>query len=214
MDADFWHQRWERNEIAFHGAEANPLLLKHFASLALAPGTRVFVPLCGKSLDLGWLLARGHEVAGVELSEIAVTQLFADLGVVPRITGLGKVRHYAANNLDVFLGDIFELSREMLGPVDAVYDRAALVALTEAMRARYTAHLMAITATAPQLLISYEYDQSKLNGPPFSVSGKEVHRHYDSAYQVTLLESVPVPGGLKGQCPATERIWLLSKQTG
>ena len=208
MDANFWHQRWERNEIAFHGAEANPLLLKHWPTLGLSPGSRVFVPLCGKSLDLGWLLARGHEVAGVELSEIAVAQIFADLDVEPQITDLGKVRRYAAKNIAVFVGDVFELSRAILGPIQAVYDRAALVALTEAMRTRYTAHLMSITATAPQLLISYEYDQAKLNGPPFSVIGEEVQRHYGTSYHITLLASVPVHGGLKGH-DAIEHVWLL-----
>ncbi|GKS60402.1 thiopurine S-methyltransferase [Nitrospira sp.] len=213
MDASFWQQRWERNEIAFHTAEANPLLLKHWPALALSPGRRVFVPLCGKSLDLGWLLARGYDVAGIELSEIAVSHLFADLGVEPQITDLRKLNRYTAKHIDIFQGDIFELSRGILGSVDAVYDRAALVALTESMRPRYTAHLTSITATAPQLLISYEYDQSKLNGPPFSVTGEEVHQHYDGAYQVTLLESVPVPGGLKGQCSATEHVWQLTQRT-
>ena len=208
MDASFWQQRWERNEIAFHTAEANPLLLKHWPALGVSPGSRVFVPLCGKSLDLGWLLARGHEVAGIELSEIAVTQLFSNLKVEPQITDLGELKRYAAKNIDIYLGDLFALSSEVLGSCDAVYDRAALVALTEPMRVRYTSHLMSITGTAPQLLISYEYDQSKLNGPPFSITGEEVHRHYDRAYHVTLLESVPVAGGLKGH-DAIEHVWLL-----
>jgi thiopurine S-methyltransferase len=99
----------------------------------------------------------------------------------------------------------------MLGQVDAVYDRAALVALPEGMRQRYTAHLMEITGKAPQLLIGYEYDQSLKQGPPFSVSNEEVRRQYAGSYDVRLIFSADLPGGLKGTCPATENVWLLQR---
>jgi thiopurine S-methyltransferase len=97
----------------------------------------------------------------------------------------------------------------MLGPVDAIYDRAALVALPEELRKRYTVHVTAMTDNSPQLLICYEYDQSLMEGPPFSVSNEEVARHYKDKYDVTLMVSADVPGGLKGKCPARENVWLL-----
>jgi thiopurine S-methyltransferase len=81
VDASFWHDKWQRNQIGFHEPQANPLLLAHFDSLSLRAGSRIFVPLCGKTLDINWLLARGQRVVGAELSEIAVQQLFAGLGV-------------------------------------------------------------------------------------------------------------------------------------
>jgi thiopurine S-methyltransferase len=211
MDANFWHQKWEKNDIGFHNSEANPLLVGYFKELALARGSRVFLPLCGKTLDIAWLLSRGYRVAGAELSKLAIEQLFAGLGVEPEITRVGDHDRYSAQDIDIFVGDIFALSGKILGPVDAVYDRAALVALPEAMRNRYTAHLMAITGKAPQLLISYEYDQSRLEGPPFSIRNAEVRRHYADNYDLALLASQDVPGGLKGQCAATENVWLLRK---
>jgi len=121
MDARFWHQRWEKNEIAFHASEANPLLLKYFKALSLAKGRRVFLPLCGKTLDISWLLSNGYRVAGAELSQIAIEQLFKELGVEPKVTELGESYHYSEKNIDIFVGDIFDLSSERLGPVDAVY---------------------------------------------------------------------------------------------
>ena len=134
MDRVFWHQKWESNDIAFHRSEANPLLVKYFNELSLAKGSRVFVPLCGKSLDIPWLLSHGYRVAGAELSKIAIEQLFDELGVTPEISRDGELDHYRANNIDLFVGDIFDVSDKMLGPVDAIYDRAALVALPEDMR--------------------------------------------------------------------------------
>ena len=211
MDQSFWHQRWEKHEIAFHQGMANPLLVKHFRELSLAKGSRVFVPLCGKTLDISWLLSQGYRVAGAELSQVAIEQLFMELGLQPDISIVGEVEQWSAKNLDIFIGDIFVVSRKMLGPVAATYDRAALVAFPEEMRNRYTAHLTEITGKAPQLLICYDYDQRLMEGPPFSVASEEVTRHYGANYAVTLLENTDVAGGLKGKCPARENVWLLQK---
>ncbi len=212
MNASFWHNRWQANQTGWHECAVNPLLIAHFPSLSVPPGGRVFVPLCGKSLDLGWLLSRGYAVAGSELSEQAVTQLFAELGKEPSISEVGKFKLFRGEKIDIFVGDIFDLSREILGPVDAVYDRAALVALPEAMRVRYAAHLKTITALAPHLVIGYEYDQTAVAGPPFSVTPDELHRHYHDVYTLTPLARIEVPGGLKGKCPAMEHIWRLDKR--
>lgn len=212
MDANFWHQKWERNEISFHCSTVNPLLISHFDALALAKGSRVFLPLCGKTLDIGWLLANGYRVAGVELSEMAVRQLFIGLGITPQVTEQRNgMQYYQGENIDIFVGNLFDLSDEMLGAVDAIYDRAALVALPEAMRSQYAAHLLAITHAAPQLLICFEYDQTLMEGPPFSISAAEIQQHYASSYQLTLLASAAVPGGLKRQCATWENVWLLNK---
>jgi thiopurine S-methyltransferase len=209
MDARFWHQRWEENNTFWHQSEANPRLTANFNQLSVAKGGRIFLPMCGKTLDISWLLSRGYRVAGAELSKIAIEQLFAGLGVKPKISALGKLDHYSAKNMEIFGGDIFDLSEKTLGRVDAIYDRAALVALPSTTRERYTAHLMDITAKAPQLLISWEYDQSLMEGPPFSVTGDEIKKHYGKSYNITLIETKNVPGGLKGKCAATENVWLL-----
>ncbi len=213
MDESFWHNRWQTNQTAWHERAVNPQLLKHFPALSLAKGSRVFVPLCGKSLDLGWLLSQGHAVAGAELSELAVRQLFTGLGMDPDMSVTGNFTRYSGKQIEIFVGNIFDLSRDLLGPVDAVYDRAALVALPAEMRIRYAAHLTALTDSAPQLLICYQYDQAAMDGPPFSIPTKELHRHYSQNYVLTLLEGADVPGGLKGKSPAMEQTWHLTRRT-
>lgn len=212
MDADFWHRKWANDDIGFHEGAVNPLLVRHSPALSLAEGARVFLPLCGKTLDIHWLLGNGYRVVGAELSRLAVEQLFAELGAEPTVSRCGPVEHHGAPGLDIFVGDIFEVSAQLLGQVDAIYDRAALVALPEDMRRRYTAHLTTITAGAPQLLVCFEYDQSLMAGPPFSIAGEEVIRHYRQAYEVTLLDRVDIPGGFKGKLPATEAVWLLERR--
>jgi thiopurine S-methyltransferase len=212
MDAGFWRQRWKNNEIAFHESKPNSLLIRHFTELSLAKGRRIFVPLCGKTLDISWLLSEGYRVAGAELSQIAIEQLFMELGLQPETSTVGEVEQWSANNLDIFVGDIFALTRKVLGPIDGIYDRAALVAFPEEMRKRYTAHLTEIAGKVPQLLICYDYDQILMEGPPFSVRNDEVRRHYAVNYDVTLIASTDVPGGLKGKCPAKENVWLLKNK--
>src|SRR5581483_4052631 len=101
MEHDFWRQRWETNQIAFHEGAPNALLTKHFPALGLPAGGRVFLPLCGKTRDIHWLLAQGYRVMGAELSELAVTQLFQELGVTPDVKAAGRLMRHSAKNIDV-----------------------------------------------------------------------------------------------------------------
>ena len=208
MNKEFWLRKWTDGDTGFHEPEPNPQL-RHLRTLILAKGCRVFVPLCGKSVDIGWLLSNGYRVAGAEFSELAVEELFWQLSLVPDVSGTAEMRHYHANNIDIFVGDVFDVSREMLGPVDAVYDRAALVALPDDTRQRYADHVARITGTAPQLLITFVYDQSLMDGPPFSIGGDEVQRRYGADYELVLAESSEIPGGLKTISSARTEVWLL-----
>ncbi|PPK72293.1 thiopurine S-methyltransferase [Methylobacter tundripaludum] len=211
MEASFWHQKWERGDIGFHETEVNPLLIEHFEKLNPAKGSRVFLPLCGKTRDIAWLLACGYRVVGAELSELAVNELFKELGLEPEISKIGELARYSAKGIDILVGDIFDVSAEYLGPLSAIYDRAALVALPAGIREQYALHLMNITGAAPQLLISYEYNQLLMAGPPFSVNEHEVKQHYGSTYQLKPVERKNVEGGLKGKVDTIEIAWLLQK---
>jgi thiopurine S-methyltransferase len=212
MEASFWHDKWARGEIAFHQQQANPFLVSHVDELKLAKGDCVFLPLCGKTLDIAWMLERGYRVAGAELSETAVNELFQSLGLQPQITEIDTLLHYSGPDIDIYVGNIFDLTAEMLGAVNAIYDRAALVALPAETRKQYAAHLMDITKVAAQLVITYEYDQSLIDGPPFSISERELKQHYGAAYSLTALETREVEGGMKGKAASTETAWLLQKK--
>ena len=209
MEPSFWHRKWANNETGFHQQDVNHFLRKHLSQLMLPAGSRIFVPLCGKSGDMTWLLKEGFTVVGAELSELAVSQYFSGLGVTPQITQVGPFKCFSAPGIVLYAGDIFDLSAEQLGGVAAVYDRAALVALPPEMRARYAVHLATITGHAPQLLVTYDYDQQQLQGPPFAVAAEEVTRLYSPYYQLQVVEEGDVQGGLKGNFPARETAWIL-----
>jgi thiopurine S-methyltransferase len=208
MQPEFWRQRWASNQIGFHESQVNPLLIAHFDALGLSKGSRVFVPLCGKTLDIDWLLSRSYQAAGAELSALAVAQLFERLGITPVVARVGALERHSARGLDVFVGDIFDLSAEILGRVDAVYDRAALVALPPELRRRYVKHLDTLAGNAPQLLITLAYDQTQVDGPPFSVTAAEVLEHHPQQVPV-LLASNFQPTGLKNRYPVTESVWAI-----
>ena len=212
MQADFWHQRWSKGEIGFHENDINPLLIRHFKHLKITPTQRVFVPLCGKTLDIAWLLQQGCKVVGAELSELAVEALFSHLNIRPEVSKLPGFLLYQCPDIDIFVGDIFDLNRALMGHVDAIYDRAALVALPAAMRVQYSQQLLQISATAPQLLICFDYVQEAMPGPPFAVTADEVKQLYAQDYALELLSSEPLQGGLKGKIAALQQTWLLSKK--
>lgn len=210
MEPDFWHARWKTEDTGFHEGEPNAFLVAHFGALKLPPDGRVFVPLCGKTRDIHWLRAQGYQVAGAELSALAVEQLFHELGLEPEIRHHGEIHHYQAENIDIYVGDIFALTPDRLGEIDGVYDRAALVALPEATRKNYVKHLLALSRSAPKLLVTLEYEKELIPGPPFSVFGGEVKAHYDGTHAVREVESRHDAAGLKGQYPVTERAWILN----
>lgn len=210
MDAAFWHDKWEKQQIGFHQSAGNPLLVAFFGHLKLPKGASVFVPLCGKTRDIAWISDQGCKVIGAELSEIAVQDLFAEMGVVPEVVDLGDLKRYASGDVTVFVGDVFAVTAQLLGQIDAVFDRAALVALPDAVRRKYATHLLKIAGNAPQLVITFTYDQSQMNGPPFSISEDMIKALYADSYTLTNLKTQDVPGGFKGEVPATETAWLLS----
>lgn len=210
MKAEFWHERWKNNDIAFHEEKPNELLTQYYQRLNLKTGARIFLPLCGKTHDIAWLLSKKFRIVGIELSELAIQQLFNELKVEPKITQLNTLKRYSVTGLDIFNGDIFDLSHIQLGIVDAVYDRAALVALPNDMRLRYSEHLKIITNHASQLLITFEYDQKKMQGPPFSINKDEIDKHYSQGYSITRLKTLEVKN-FKNTVDALEHAWLLEK---
>ncbi|KNG94102.1 thiopurine S-methyltransferase [Pseudaestuariivita atlantica] len=208
-DPTQWHDRWRDGRIGFHQPEGNPLLRRHLPALGLPRGARLFLPLCGKTGDIGWLMSQGFAVAGSELSRIAVDALFDDLGMEPEVADHGPLTRMSGPGVDIWVGDMFDLTPALLGPVDAVYDRAALVALPDDIRAVYAPHLAAITANAPHLLITFDYDASTVSGPPFPVWQDEISALYVETHDVALLEDAEAKGGIKGVTPAREQVWHL-----
>jgi len=175
MDNEFWLQRWSKNEIGFHQHRVNEYLQRYWPQFEMPAGARVFVPLCGKSLDLQWLRERGHRVIGVELARQAVADFFSEWGVTPQITQAGPFERWQAQDIELLCGDFFDLRAEHLADVRAVFDRAALIALPAPLREAYAATLRGILPPgAPTLLVTADYPQHEMSGPPFSVSDAEV----------------------------------------
>lgn len=189
MDASFWHQRWQEGRIGFHRSDVMPLLERHWPSLDLPAGSRVLVPLAGKTLDMAWLAAQGHRVLGVELSQLAVEQFFAEHALQPEIEDTRYGKHYRAGDIEMICGDAFALDRELLADCVGVYDRAALIALPAELRQRYADTVYArLPGGCRGLLITLEYPQQEKEGPPFSVDEAEVRRLLEPDWQVGLIE--------------------------
>jgi thiopurine S-methyltransferase len=195
MHEDFWQARWARNEIGFHANEVNPYLQRYWPDLAMPGGARVLVPLCGKSLDLAWLAAQSCRVVGVELAQKAVEDFFATHELQAQISQEGAFKVYRAGSLEIYCGDFFALTAQQLGVCQALYDRAALIALPAEMRARYVAHLRELLAPGCQgLLVTLDYPQAEMQGPPFALDEDEVRGLFQSGWQMRLVEARDVLG--------------------
>jgi thiopurine S-methyltransferase len=189
MDAEFWLERWRDGRTHFHQTRVTPLLAKYWPTLELAAHSKILVPLCGKSLDMLWLAEQGHQVLGAELSSLAVEQFYAENGLTPTVREADRGRYYAAGRIEIYCGDIFDLPPETLAECTGVFDRAALVALPEPMRARYVDDVYGQLASDYRgLLITLDYEQTQMDGPPFSVPADEVQRLYGSHSTATLID--------------------------
>jgi thiopurine S-methyltransferase len=215
-DRDGWVARWREGRIQFHVDKVNPILARYVGRLLPEGFGRVFVPLCGKSLDLGWLVEQGHEVVGVELVERAVDDLFNGIEGSPIISTQGRFQSWQSHGLEVLVGDLFEVDTKVIGKFDAIWDRAAFVALRPSDRGRYAPHLQEFLRPHGRILLcTISYDGFKMKGPPFSVSADEVHRHFGNNFSVEKLEgSINTDPNLcfteNGVDRVREEIWLIS----
>jgi thiopurine S-methyltransferase len=176
VDPTFWQERWQEGRTAFHEGRPNAFL-EQFHDRVLGDCESILVPLCGKTEDLAYLAGRGHTVVGIELVEDAVRQFFAGHGIEPAIEG----QVYRAGALTIVAGDIFGVTPAVIGDIDGIYDRAALVALPRELRDRYVTHLRTVLASTAvaELLVSIEHTSG--DGPPFSVETDEVRARFADA---------------------------------
>ncbi|MFW6094217.1 MAG: thiopurine S-methyltransferase [Pseudomonadota bacterium] len=192
MERDFWLERWHANEIGFHQAEVNPWLKQLWPAMGVKPEQAVFVPLCGKSLDMLWLAEQGHRVIGVELAEVAVRAFFDEAGRNCRLERQRHLQRFTSDGIAIYCGDFMDLTALHVGHVGAVYDRAALIALPEKMRAHYADHLQRIVPDGCRMLmLTLEYDQSRVAGPPHSVPEAEVEALFGDRCRVERLRREP-----------------------
>ena len=203
MDADFWHERWEQGHTAFDQQVPHRWLDDHWSTLGLAEDATVFVPLCGRSVDMVWLAEHGHRVLGVELSPIAIADFFVGVGLEPDVRTVDSFTVSSSGPYELWCGDLFDLTSSHLAAVDAVYDRASMVALPPDMRERFANHLVSnLPPAAPIFLVAFEYDQTEMPGPPHSVPRAEIEDHFLAAYGLTALEDVSV---IEKAAPMRER---------
>lgn len=187
MDTDFWLTRWQNNEIGFHKTEPNRYL-RRFVDRLASPEQPIFLPLCGKSVDLAWLAQRGARSIGVEVCELACRAFFEESNQTAKVTQEGNFRVYHSSETTIYCGDFFDLPPSVVTNASGVFDRGALVALPSKMRQHYAQHMSALLARGVRmLLVAIEYKQSEMNGPPFAVMETEVRELYSEHFDIELL---------------------------
>ena len=218
MQHDFWLDRWQEGLIGFHQERINDYLTRHFSRTNAQMGGTVLVTLCGKSLDMLWLHEQGFRVVGVELSPLAVEAFFSENKLQPTITSHGKFQRYDADNITLLCGDFFELTIADIGDITAVYDRASLIALPLEMRPSYADHLTRLLPRGKKvLLITMEYPQEQMQGPPFAVQESEIRELYANNFEIEHLESIDILADNprfkeRGLSELTERTYLLTRK--
>ncbi|MDD4915352.1 MAG: thiopurine S-methyltransferase [Methylococcales bacterium] len=186
-DNSLWLQFWRDKRSDFHQKTVNQLLIKFWLSLDPLPNRRVFVPLCGKSLDMLWLARQGHQVIGVELSPVAVKAFFSENHLKATRRRVGKFVLWQHQNIRILCGDFFALNKSDLGTIDLVYDRAALTALPEDIRGSYVEHLRRLVPVNASvfLLTTEDAEQSAAPDSGFCVDA-EINTLFSTDFDIDL----------------------------
>ena len=217
MELDFWHERWKNDQIGFHQEQINRYLQKYWQVLGVTEGSCVFVPLAGKTKDILWLNSQGFHVKAIELSELAVKAFFVENSLEYQLEEAGQFNIYRSDNIEFYCGDFFALEKSQLADIAAVYDRASLIALPPAMRSVYEAKLKSILPDAVKiLLVTMEYPQQEMDGPPFSVMESEVRQLFEDQFSIEVLENFDVIADNprfadRGLSQMFEKVYCLSK---
>jgi len=186
LEAKFWIDTWIEGRTRFHREKPNDDLVEYLPRFK--KHQNVFVPLCGKSLDMLYLRNQGFSVVGVELSDLALEQFQSENGLKMSTIPHGDFMIYEMPSLQIYQGDLFDLTPLELEGVSFCYDRASLVALPKELRERYVRYLLGLQDLKEILLISFEYDQSLAAGPPFSVDQEEIISSFKSEFEIELLD--------------------------
>ncbi len=190
VDNQHWLDRWEQNRIGFHEDSVNHYLRKYLPSLDLPAGACIFLPLCGKAHDILWIAEQDYEVIGIDISPIAIEAFFDENELHYERFDSDRFGVYKSGRISLLQGDFFDLGNDDLGACSLVYDRAALIAMERPDRPRYYDHMLSIIpAVSNMLLITLDYDQAEMTGPPFAVPTAEIHEYYGDAFQIHELES-------------------------
>lgn len=185
-----WESRWHDGRIGFHLSEVNSYLTRHSKKLLIKKNEKVFVPFCGKSRDLIWLAERTKKVVGVELVRKPVEDFFKENDINYTSRRFEKFELFESTSIDIFQGDFFELKSNNIFKFEAIYDRASIVSIEKVLREKYVDHLFNFIADGGRiLLITLEYDQKQMNGPPYSVSFSEVENLFSQYGNLKLLET-------------------------
>ena len=221
MNHAFWNERWQQGQIGFHLGQPHDWLVA--AERRFPSRSRVYVPLCGKTVDLVWLRDRGHEVIGCEFVASAVQDFLKEQGLTAeterRESPDGGVHEcHRTPGLSVLQGDALTLNPQILGgPVDVIFDRAALVALDPDCRRRYVDGLHRLLRPGGHiLLIAFAYDQSRVSGPPWSVDAGTIDTLFGDRFSIETVAVRSEEGNPRFQAagvPAMEErcCWLTRK---
>jgi thiopurine S-methyltransferase len=188
VDANFWLERWQKGQTGFHQSTVMPLLQKYWPQLSLQKDSQVLVPLCGKSLDMVWLAQQGFRVLGVELSPLAINAFFTENNLQATAYDSPEGRRHVAGRIEILCADILTLNAATLAQCTGVYDRAALVALPPDMRIRYVQHVYTqLPREYRGLLLTLDYSQELMDGPPFAVGDAEVQALFGAHSKARLI---------------------------
>lgn len=188
-----WQELWDTGNILWHMNDVNKDLLKYADRLFdKQTNLRVFVPMCGKSVDMKWLALQGHTVIGVELIESSIWEFFEEQNLEYTVSTVEpqQIKVYKAKEMEIsiFCCDILIINKDAIGAVDAIWDRGGLIAINKSDRERYAQVMLSVMSPRCRYLLeTLEYDPLLYGGPPHHTTQEIVRKLFGAQCSIDLL---------------------------
>ncbi|CAL8110762.1 unnamed protein product [Orchesella dallaii] len=203
---EYWENRYKKRNFEWHIEEVHPQLLKYLSKLTQleteetvegSKAKKFFVPLCGKTKDIPFLLKLGFEVFAVEAIDSVVQELINENNLELTFDEKRSIYHDKDEQLKIYCGDLFKCPIEEYGPFDCIWDRASFIALDYSFRPSYIDMMKRSVGYGSEngvhnfryLLQSVTYDKSNFAGPPRCVDAADIKEFFGLWADVTVLES-------------------------
>jgi SAM-dependent methyltransferase len=167
---EFWDTRYRERVTPWDAGRVPPKLAQWLA--AQPSGRRVLVPGCGSAYEIRAFAEHGDDVLGIDFSDAAIDAARRTLGELA-----ARVRQ----------ADFFTLEAPAF---DLAYERTFLCALPPSSRSRW-ARRIAERVRPGGMLAGFFYFGEAERGPPFAITGRELHALLDPAFMLHEDEAVP-----------------------
>lgn len=215
MTVGMWKECWNTPNVEFHNPQLNELFVKYHQRMLTRPGMRIFVPLCGKAVEMKWLVDHGHKVVGLEAAPVPCKAFFEENGIpynVKEMKGIhGEKYESLDHNIVIYSCDFFLFTADICGEFDGIWDSGGLNSMDVEDREAYIRRIRTLMGKGCVNLTEFvNFDKSMVD-ITWSMTKEELQKVFGEGFIVEDLNEMAAPQRLKRQGCDTLKLFAITR---